>query len=98
MKKKSIEWSWRSPDKIIIYFFISLFFSASMIISLNDKKSHINKIAANILTVIGFIFLLIFQYRQKWIFGVFIIFIVFLISIYVTYYNLKLYYNNNEKK
>lgn len=89
--KETIQWTWKSMEKIILYTIISICFSISILISINNKIKTKKQVISNVFSLMGFILLLLFQYRQKWIWGFIVIFIVTLLSIYIAYHNYKLY-------
>jgi hypothetical protein len=89
--KEPIQWTWKSMEKIILYTIISICFSISFIISIDNKKKTKKEVIASVLVLVGFLVLLLFQFRQKWIWGFIVILIVTILSIYITHHKYKLY-------
>ena len=89
--KKQLNWEWKTPDKILLYSIVTICFITSLLITKKNKIKSKYDVIASTLNSTGFGFLLIFQYKQKWIWGLTVVTILFLISIYITIYNFNEY-------
>ena len=89
--KKQLDWEWKTPEKILLYFIVTICFIISLLITKRNKIKSKYDVIASTLNSTGFVLLLIYQYKQKWIWGFSVVAIVFLISTYITIYNYNEY-------
>ena len=87
-------WSWKKKSDIIIFTFIGTFFGLNTFINMKiDDDIYTNyELTSLVLVLLGYIFLFIFNFKNKWIFGIIIVSILLSISIYRLY---KAYYTIN---
>ena len=91
---KHIVWSWKSTSQIIQYIIINILFSAALLLILHDTKNDKptqNTIIIDVLSTLGFIALLIYQYLGKWYMGIICISVTLIISIFVLIQDLNKY-------
>lgn len=86
------EWKYGRKDKIFLYIIIGILFSSSLILDMKnrwDKKTDKITLIVTILNYFGFLLLLIFQIRQKWISGLIIVSITNIVALFVVYKTVK---------
>ena len=90
-----MKWSWKKKFDIVIFTLIGIFFGVNTIINMNIDDNIFTKyeIISLILVFMGYICLLIFNFRKKWIFGIIVVTILTSLSIYriwEVYYHMKI--------
>jgi hypothetical protein len=89
-------WSWKGKIEIIIFTFIGLFFGINILINiyLDDNIYSFYEMISLILVLLGYMLLFIFNYRQKWIFGLIVVSVLMSLCVYrlcMAFYHIKPY-------
>jgi len=87
-------WYWKGKTEIIIFTFIGLFFGINTLINiyLDDNIYSFHEMISLILVFLGYLFLFIFNYRQKWIFGLIIVSVLMSLCVFrlcTAFYHIK---------
>jgi hypothetical protein len=79
-----MKWSWKNRSDIIIFTFIGICFGINALINnhYDDNIYTNNEIISLILILFGYIFLFVYNYKKKWIFGLIIVSILLSICMY----------------